>query len=123
MIGNVRRKVGVVQNLGWFDRLLRVGLGALLIAVPAYQLFIDGSESAWPYYLMLLSVYPVLTGALGWDPAYAGLKIKTCDTSEVNQCGSFPYEVDAALGRQPIPRSDYDRRLENSDHEKPYEIE
>ncbi len=122
MIQKVRQKVGVVQNLGWFDRVLRFLAGAGFIVVPAFWLATDPTSTTWTYYLMLGSIYPTLTGILGWDPIYCALNIKSCDTSETNQCGSFPYELDAARGNEPIPTSEYDRRLENAYHEEPYEI-
>jgi hypothetical protein len=112
----VRQKLGVVQNLGWLDRTLRVVFGAALIAIPCYFLITGSLMSPWYAFLMLFAVYPIMTGVLGCDLLYNLANVKTCDTSDRNVCGSFPYEIDAALGRKPIPHSDIDRSLENSHH-------
>lgn len=113
----LRRKIGVVQNLGWLDRVIRVIAGTLGIAVPSALLFSDVSDAWWIYTTILLSVYPLLSGMLGWDPLYSTLGIKSCDTSDINQCGTFPYEIDAALGRDPIPHSSYERTLTRAHHD------
>lgn len=91
------RRQGVVQNLGWLDRSLRfIGAFALL----AYPLFAVGDAPLlfWHYVMMLISAYPLLTGIVGWDPFYSSVGLRSCDTSDRNRCGSFPYEVDTALG-------------------------
>lgn len=112
----IRQKLGVVQNLGWLDRSLRVAFGAALISVPCYYLVTGNLMSPWYAFLMLLAVYPIMTGILGTDLLYNLAGIKTCDTSERNVCGSFPFEIDAALGHKPIPHSDIEHRLEDSHH-------
>ena len=108
-------KVEVVQNLGWLDRVIRVVIGVAFVSVPCYYLF-SGQSASWYTYLMLLAVYPLMTGMLGRDLLYDLFKVKSCGASERNQCGTFPYEIDAALGRHPIPDSDVEHSLERSHH-------
>lgn len=114
---NVREKLGVVENLGWLDRVLRVSLGTALLSIPCYFLITGYVMSPWYAFLMLFAVYPLMTGILGCDLLYNLLNVKTCGTSERNQCGTFPYEIDAALGRKPIPNSDIEHSLLNSQHD------
>jgi len=107
----------VVQNLGWLDRVLRFAIGAVLLALPCYLMVSGIMEVKW--YLvgaMLLSVYPLLTSVIGIDQIYNFFNVKSCGTSPRNQCGSFPYEIDAALGHNPIPDSKIEHSLEHSRH-------
>lgn len=57
------------KNEGSVDRVLRVivGLGILSLA------FV-GPQTPWGY----IGIVPVLTGLLGWCPAYTLLGINTC---------------------------------------------
>lgn len=103
----IRRKLGVVQNLGWIDRSLRMIVGWVVIAV-AYADLYQGSMASWQTYAIAISVYPILTALFGWDPLYSAKGLKTCDTSETNQCGTFPFEIESALGHHPACRSDND---------------
>ena len=115
---NVLSKIGVVQNLGWLDRIVRILVAATMIAVPCYYLIIQEVTNGWFFYLMLFSVYPALTAIVGYDIVYEWLGTKSCGTSERNQCGTFPYEIDAALGRHPIPESNSEHSLSLSHHDK-----
>jgi hypothetical protein len=113
----LRAQLGVIQNIGWLDRVIRVLVGAAMLVYPAYLILTsDTAQSPWLLYSMLLSVYPWLTGIVGFDPIYALFLVRSCDTSERNPCGTFPYEIDAALGRHPIPNSDIEHSLEHSHH-------
>lgn len=111
----IRKHEGVIQNLGWLERVIRVVLSGVLLGMPMYFLEIS-HPSTWYYVSMLLAAYPLLTGIIGIDPVYKSLNLRTCDTSQRNQCGSFPYEVDAALGRNPKPINDVEHSLEHSRH-------
>ena len=107
---------GVLQNLGWHDRVARVIIGAGMIAVPCYYIITAGTSNWYLVSIILLAVYPLLTGIIGVDQLYRFMGVKSCGTSERNQCGTFPFEVDAALGHHPIPRSDIEHSLESSSH-------
>lgn len=109
----------VLQNEGWFDRVLRITIGGTMILGTAYLLEYDFTPRlTWEYYVMLLGIAPVITGFVGWCPIYKLLGIRTCGGGGRNPCGSLPFEIDAALGHHPIPDSDVERSLERSHHGK-----
>lgn len=112
----ISEKLGVIQNLGWLDRVLRAVAGISILAFALNAITMNSENTSWAFYVVLVSVYPLLTGMIGWDPIYESVTVKSCGTSDRNPCGTFPFEVDAALGRQPIPRDDVDHSLENSRH-------
>jgi len=56
-------------NEGNFDRVLRVAAGLVLVA-----LTLTGAIGAWGW----IGVVPVLTGLIGWCPAYTLLGFSTC---------------------------------------------
>ena len=119
MIQAVRTKLGVEQNEGWLDRVIRVGVGLVMVFGAAYVLgFNFEKQSSWEYYVMLLSIVPLLTGILGWCPLYSLFNIRTCGGTEENPCGTFPYQVDAAMGHHPIPDSEIEHSLAKAHHEK-----
>ncbi len=94
------------QNMGLTDRILRVVIGfAILGGGSAYVmtgggLFTSAIETA-VLVLMLVSIYPILTGILGVCPIYSLMGVRTCSTSGKNACGTFPYQVKAATGNAP----------------------
>ncbi len=113
----IRTQLGVIQNMGWLDRVIRVLVGTAMLIYPVFLMLTnDTVQPPWLLYSMLLSVYPWLTGIIGFDPVYKQFVVRTCDTSDRNPCGTFPYELDAALGRHPIPNSEVERSLERSHH-------
>ena len=59
------------KNVGGVDRVVRivVGLGILSLA------FV-GPQTPWGY----LGLVPLVTGLIGWCPAYMPFGIKTCKT-------------------------------------------
>ncbi|MBC7906733.1 MAG: DUF2892 domain-containing protein [Rhodospirillaceae bacterium] len=57
------------KNVGGIDRILRIAAGIALIA-----LAVTGTVGVWGY----IGVVPLLTGLIGWCPAYLPLGIKTC---------------------------------------------
>jgi len=58
-------------NVGGWDRGLRAAVGLVLIALAA-----TGTVGWWGW----LGVVPLVTGAMGFCPAYTLLGIKTCGT-------------------------------------------
>jgi len=109
-------KLGVIQNIGLFDRVLRLTIGAALLGGVFVHLGVHHALVSWHGYVTMLSVYPLITAWLGWDPIYQVFETKTCDLSSRNRCGTVPYQVDAALGHNPIPNKDYDHSLSGSHH-------
>jgi hypothetical protein len=60
-------------NSGLIDRVLRVIVGLALIA-----LAVSGTIGMWGW----IGVVPLLTGAIGFCPAYAILGMNTCGTKK-----------------------------------------
>lgn len=56
-------------NVGGIDRILRIVVGIALVALAAL-----GIIPVWGY----IGVVPMLTGLIGWCPAYPLLGINTC---------------------------------------------
>lgn len=56
-------------NVGGIDRILRIVIGLVLIALAA-----TGTVGVWGW----LGVVPLATGAIGWCPPYAILGFNTC---------------------------------------------
>lgn len=57
------------SNVGGLDRILRIVVGIVLIA-----LAVTGTVGVWGW----IGVVPLLTGLIGWCPAYPLLGISTC---------------------------------------------
>jgi Protein of unknown function (DUF2892) len=57
------------KNVGSFDRIIRIVLGILLIAM----VFV-GPKSAWGW----VGLVPLFTGLVRWCPAYLPFGISTC---------------------------------------------
>jgi hypothetical protein len=111
----------IVQNLGAVDRIVRVIVGIVILGIPFAILSQPGAEMTWWFTgSMMLGIYPFLTAIVGVDPLYHLFKIRSCtvDPHGRNQCGSFPYEVDALLGHEPKPRHSNTHDLSDSDHMK-----
>jgi hypothetical protein len=111
-------KVRVLQNLGWLDRVVRFIAGASVIAVLVYLIIVKPDTPVWYHYAILVATIPILTGIIGWCPLYNILGLRSCGGSGRNPCGTFPFEMDAALGHHPIPDSEIEHSLEHSHHER-----
>lgn len=61
----------MTKNVGGIDRILRIIVGLVLIGLAATQ-----TVGVWGY----IGVVPLLTGLIGWCPAYLPFGIKTCKT-------------------------------------------
>lgn len=59
----------MAKNVGGIDRILRIIVGLVLIGLAVFNIF-----APWGY----IGVVPLLTGLIGWCPAYLPLGIKTC---------------------------------------------
>lgn len=60
-------------NSGGVDRILRVVVGLILVALAA-----TGTVGAWGW----IGLLPLVTGAFGFCPAYTLLGINTCATKK-----------------------------------------
>jgi hypothetical protein len=63
----------MTKNVGGIDRVLRIVLGLVLIALAA-----TGTVGLWGY----IGVAPLLTGLMGWCPPYAIFGWNTCATKQ-----------------------------------------
>ena len=61
-------------NVGGIDRLLRITLGVILVALAA-----TGTVGIWGW----LGLVPLATGLLGWCPPYSLLGINTCKNKNI----------------------------------------
>ena len=64
----------MTKNVGGMDRILRVVVGLVLIALAA-----TGSLGLWGY----LGVIPLATAAIGWCPPFALFGWNTCLTRKL----------------------------------------
>lgn len=59
------------QNVGGIDRVVRIVMGLVILSL----FFVVGDTYRW---WTLLGVVPLLTGLLGWCPAYLPFGIRSC---------------------------------------------
>ncbi len=64
--------MSIARNEGTVDRILRVIVGLAVIS-----LVFVGPQTPWGW----LGVIPLVTGLIGWCPAYTLLGIRTCKLS------------------------------------------
>ncbi|MBL1293677.1 MAG: DUF2892 domain-containing protein [Thiotrichales bacterium] len=111
-------RLAEVHNIDLIDRVARILLGATLVG-GAITSILNSSVVTWQVSVALFAIYPLMTGMLGWDPVYAVGHKKACDLSNRNRCGTFPYQIDAILGHNPISDEgyEYDHSLTACHHE------
>jgi len=68
-------------------------------------------------YLPIIAIYPLLTAILGWDPVYSASHVKSCNGAARNQCGTFPFEVESAMGKKPECNEGYDCSVRGNEHQ------
>lgn len=59
------------QNVGGVDRAVRILAGLIILSL----FFVVGEDYRW---WALVGVVPLLTGLIGWCPAYLPFGIRTC---------------------------------------------
>lgn len=91
LIDKSLRSSNALQNIGLIDRLVRIGVGAGMIGV--WFFYPVEIVSMWFAVLPLLGVFPILSGIIGWCPAYAMFHTKSCGTDEHNSCGTMPDQL------------------------------
>ncbi len=64
----------MTSNVGGIDRILRIVLGVVLVALAA-----TGTVGVWGW----LGLVPLATGLLGWCPPYSLLGINTCKNKSI----------------------------------------
>lgn len=111
------QKLEVVQNIGLIDRTIRFVVGgAILGSISAYLHTTGSTMLDWHAYIGLASIYPFMTAILGWDPLYQMFGTRSCSLEGRAQCGTYPYELETALGRRLKPVKSYDHSLYGSQH-------
>jgi hypothetical protein len=115
-----------IQNMGYLDRIIRFALGVAMISVSATVLIVSSASPTWleesttmpvwPYVVALIGIIPLFTAILGWCPVYRLFGIKSCGGPN-NPCGTLPYELYAATGNDPKPKTRSDHSLGNSEKE------
>ena len=85
-----------VRNLSLEDRFARLVLGTGMLTIPVIHLSL-GAVASWHGYLLLCSIYPLLTAMVAWDPLYALSRSRSCNTSRRNRCGTLGVAIRAAL--------------------------
>lgn len=61
-------------NVGGIDKVLRIAVGVVLIAVAALGMA--------PWWIGVIGVVPLATGLLGWCPAYSLFGMSTCPAKD-----------------------------------------
>lgn len=117
-MSRIRGRVAPVENIGLVDRMVRFVGGGVLMTFGALKIALTGNDVISAA-AILLAVYPLMTTFVGWDPIYQLLGGRSCSLGGGrNQCGTLPYEIDAALGHNPEPDEgfEYDHSLAGSHH-------
>lgn len=117
-MSRIRGKVAPVENIGLVDRMVRFVAGGALMTFGILKIVLTGNDVVSAT-AILLAVYPLMTTCMGWDPFYHLIGGRSCSLEGGrNQCGTLPYEVDAALGHNPEPDEgyEYDHSLAGSHH-------
>ena len=118
-MSRIRGMIRPIENIGLVDRAVRFFGGGALMTYGVVQIILGGHDIVSAV-AILLAVYPLMTTFMGWDPFYHLFDARSCSLAGGrNQCGTFPYEVDSALGHEPIPDQgfEYDHSLVGSHHE------
>lgn len=121
-------QVHACHNIGLFDRISRFVIGVAMLAGGSYYVAQAGALHAYTateagmLVMMLVSIYPLMTAILGVDPLYSITGVKSGGDTGRNQCGTFPYQVKAALGKAPryCETGDCEHSLESC-HDDPRE--
>ena len=118
-MSRISGKISPTENIGLVDRMVRFFGGGVLMAYGVLKIVLTGNDVISAA-AILLAVYPLMTTLMGWDPFYQIIGGRSCNLEGGrNQCGTLPYEVDAALGHEPKPDEgyEYDHSLAGSHHE------
>lgn len=112
------------QNIGLVDRVARFSIGSVMLGTGLAYLglgptvFAGAAEATWMTYVVVLSVYPLMTAILGIDPLYHFFKFRSGGNTGRNQCGSFPYQIKAAFNSAPQFCEDNDERSLGTCHDE-----
>lgn len=85
-------------NIGHHERVIRVGVGFLLLALSGFSLFPGWGDLV----LMIVGIIALLTGIIGYCPAWQVLGINTCP---LDTTGHPRSSTDPAIHEQADPSS------------------
>jgi len=113
------------HNMGLVDRAVRFFVGGALLFVGVISLVLTEGVQMWQALTVLVSIYPLMTCMMGWDPVYQIFGLRTGAEHGRNVTGTFPYQVDAAMRHNPKPEKgyEYDHSLIGARHEKEQKTE
>ncbi len=108
------------HNIGLIDRAIRFFTGGALLFAGVLSAVTADAIQMWQAVLLLVSIYPLMTCMMGWDPIYQIIGLRTGGDNGRNVTGTLPYQVNAAMGHKPQPDKDYeyDHSLAGSHHDK-----
>ena len=88
-------------NIGFIDRLLRFVVGGLMLGSvfylsPTVVVGMFGFEIMLMKLFALLSIYPLLTAWLGWDPILNAMSINSATKLQEDTCNNIVDQVKTA---------------------------
>lgn len=81
-------------NVGMLDRVVRLSFGAALLSVPLLFSWLESIDTDVLVFSTLAAIPIVLTSAIGWDPIYQVLGLRTA-TLSVDTAKDYATETDA----------------------------
>ena len=95
-------------NIGFIDRSLRFIIGGILLGsvfylTPTAMISILGSEIMLMKLLPIVSIYPLLTAWVGWDPFYHLANIKSSMPIKEDVCADIVDQVKTATHVKSTP--------------------
>jgi hypothetical protein len=97
----IQKTMSNPYNIGFIDRSLRfiaggMMLGSIIYLSSSVMVSIIGLEIMLMKLLALLSIYPLLTAWIGWDPVYHMLSINSATKIKEDICGDIVDQVKTA---------------------------
>ncbi|HBP88994.1 MAG: DUF2892 domain-containing protein [Nitrospira sp.] len=86
------------RNIGHHERVIRIGIGLLLLALSGVSLFPGWGDLA----LVSIGLIALLTGIIGYCPAWQVFGINTCP---LQKTGHSPSQADASVHEHADPSS------------------
>lgn len=106
-IAKKRKQVTIPNpyNIGFIDRSMRFVLGGVLLGsvfylTPGAIVSVMGTEVMLMKLLPIVSIYPLLTAWLGWDPFYHLFRIKSSTSIERDVCADIVDQVKVATHKE-----------------------
>ena len=93
-----RENIPNPYNVGFIDRSLRFIIGGILLGsifylTPATTVTVFGFEFMLMKLLALVSLYPLLTAWMGWDPVFHALSVRSSTGLKEDTCSDIVKQV------------------------------